>query len=135
MVIDFGTATTFDCVSARGEYLGGVIAPGLQISIEALFQKASKLPRVELIRPPHVVGKNTVHSMQSGIVYGYMSLVEGLIARLSKELEVEPLVIATGGLAPLIAKETEVIDHVDELLTLKGLLYLYKLNVEDHRKS
>jgi type III pantothenate kinase len=132
VVIDFGTATTFDCVSARGEYLGGVIAPGLQISIEALFQKASKLPRVELIRPPHVVGKNTVHSMQSGIVYGYMSLVEGLIVRLSKELEVEPLVIATGGLAPLIAKETEAIDYVDELLTLKGLLYLYELNREDH---
>jgi len=135
VVIDFGTATTFDCVSARGEYLGGVIAPGLQISIEALFQKASKLPRVELLRPPHVVGKNTVHSMQSGIVYGYMSLVEGLIARLSKEMEVNPLVIATGGLAPLIANETEVIDHVDELLTLKGLLHLYELNRDDHHRS
>lgn len=135
VVIDFGTATTFDCVSARGEYLGGVIAPGLQISMEALFQKASKLPRVELLRPPHVVGKNTVHSMQSGIVYGYISLVEGLIARLSTELEIKPLVIATGGLASLIANETTIIDHVDNLLTLKGLLHLYELNPEGQRRT
>jgi len=128
IVIDFGTATTFDCISSQGEYLGGVIAPGLQISMEALFQKASKLPRVELARPPRVLGRNTVHSMQSGIVYGYMSLVEGLVDRLSGEIEGNPLVIATGGLASLIARETKVIDHVDELLTLKGLLHLYELN-------
>ncbi|MBN2332659.1 MAG: type III pantothenate kinase [Deltaproteobacteria bacterium] len=128
VVIDFGTATTFDCVSAKGEYLGGIIAPGLQISIEALFQRASKLPRVEMIRPREVVGKNTVHSMQSGIVYGYLSLVEGLVSRISHELQTEPLVIATGGLAPLIARETATIDQVDELLTLDGLLYLYELN-------
>ncbi len=136
IVIDFGTATTFDCISSRGEYLGGVISPGLQISMEALFQKASKLPRVELLRPPRVLGRNTVHSMQSGIVYGYMSLVEGLVARLSEELDSKPLVIATGGLASLIARETEVIDHVDELLTLKGLLHLYELNhPADQRRS
>ena len=135
VVIDFGTATTFDCVSPRGEYLGGVIAPGLQISIEALFQKASKLPRVELRRPLRVVGKNTVHSMQSGIIYGYISLVEGLIARLSKEMEAKPLVIATGGLATLIADETLIIDHVDNLLTLKGLLHLYELNQEGAHRT
>ncbi len=128
IVIDFGTATTFDCVSAKGEYLGGVIAPGLQISTEALYQRASKLPRVELCRPRGVVGKNTVHSMQSGIVYGYLSLVEGLVARLVRELRFSPLVIATGGLASLIADGSEVIAEVDELLTLKGLLKLYELN-------
>ncbi|MBW1645337.1 MAG: type III pantothenate kinase [Deltaproteobacteria bacterium] len=128
IVIDFGTATTFDCVSARGEYLGGVIAPGLQISTEALYQRASKLPRVELCRPREVVGKNTVHSMQSGIVYGYLSLVDGLVDRLVAELKFSPLVIATGGLASLIAGSSQVIDEVDELLTLKGLLKLYELN-------
>ncbi|MBN2232489.1 MAG: type III pantothenate kinase [Deltaproteobacteria bacterium] len=128
IVIDFGTATTFDCVSARGEYLGGVIAPGLQISTEALFQRASKLPRVELVQPPAVIGRNTVQSMQSGIVNGYISLVEGLVARLATELGDDPRVIATGGLAPLIGPLTEAIHEVDELLTLKGLVRLYEMN-------
>jgi type III pantothenate kinase len=128
IVIDFGTATTFDCVSARGEYLGGVIAPGLQISTEALFQRASKLPRVELVRPPAVIGKNTVQSMQSGIVYGYIGLVEGLVVRIAAELGENPWVIATGGLAPLIGRQTKAIHEVDELLTLKGLVRLYEMN-------
>ena len=128
IVIDFGTATTFDCISAKGEYLGGVIAPGLQISTEALYQRASKLPRVELHRPKEVVGKNTVHSMQSGIIYGYLSLVDGLVERLIAELRFSPLTIATGGLASLMASNSSVIDKVDELLTLKGLLKLYELN-------
>jgi type III pantothenate kinase len=128
IVIDFGTATTFDCVSARGEYLGGVIAPGLQISTEALFQRASKLPRVELVRPPAVIGKNTVQSMQSGIVNGYIGLVEGLVVRIAAELGENPRVIATGGLAPLIGRQTKAIHEVDELLTLRGLVRLYEMN-------
>ncbi|MBN2808691.1 MAG: type III pantothenate kinase [Deltaproteobacteria bacterium] len=128
VIIDFGTATTFDCVSQKGEYIGGVIAPGMHISMEALCQRASKLPRVELIRPPEVVGRNTVQCMQSGVVYGYLSLVEGLVARIKEELKLDLLVIATGGLARVVARETEVIDEVDEFLTLEGLKYLYDLN-------
>lgn len=128
VIIDFGTATTFDCVSAKGEYIGGVIAPGMHISMEALCQRASKLPRVELSRPREVVGKNTVHCMQSGIVYGYLSLVEGLIARIKDELKLDLVVVATGGLAKVVERETGIIDDVDEFLTLKGLKYLYDLN-------
>ncbi|MCK5539521.1 MAG: type III pantothenate kinase [Deltaproteobacteria bacterium] len=128
VIIDFGTATTFDCVSAKGEYVGGVIAPGMHISMEALCQRASKLPRVELIRPRDVVGKNTVHCMQSGIVYGYLALVEGLVLRIKNELRLALLVVATGGLAKIVERETTVIDDVDEFLTLKGLKYLYDLN-------
>jgi type III pantothenate kinase len=128
IIIDFGTATTFDCVSVRGEYLGGVIAPGMHISMEALCQRASKLPRVELVRPREVVGKNTVQCMQSGVVYGYLSLVEGLIERIRGELGSDLFVVATGGLARVVERETGVIDEVDELLTLEGLKYLYNLN-------
>ncbi|HDS16419.1 MAG TPA: type III pantothenate kinase [Proteobacteria bacterium] len=128
VIIDFGTATTFDCVSAKGEYLGGVIAPGMNISMEALCQRTSKLPRVELKRPREVVGKNTVHSIQSGLVYGYLALVEGLVARIKKELESDLLVIATGGLAKVIERETKIINEVDEFLTLKGLRYIYDMN-------
>ncbi len=128
IIIDFGTATTFDCVSAKGEYLGGVIAPGMHISMEALCQRASKLPRVELVRPREVVGKNTVQCMQSGVVYGYLSLVEGLIERIRGELGHDLLVVATGGLARVVEKETGAIDEVDDLLTLEGLKYLYNLN-------
>ncbi|MCK5914520.1 MAG: type III pantothenate kinase, partial [Deltaproteobacteria bacterium] len=128
IIIDFGTATTFDCVSDKGEYLGGVIAPGMNISMEALCSRASKLPRVELRRPKEVVGKNTVHCMQSGIVYGYLSLVEGLIAKIKNELKKDLVVVATGGLAQVIDRETDIIDDVDEFLTLKGLKYLYDLN-------
>lgn len=128
VIIDFGTATTFDCVSDKGEYLGGVIAPGMNISMEALCSRASKLPRVELRRPKEVVGKNTVHCMQSGIVYGYLSLVEGLIAKIKAELATDLLVVATGGLAKVVDRETNIIDDVDDFLTLKGLKILYDMN-------
>jgi len=128
VIIDFGTATTFDCVSEKGEYLGGVIAPGMNISMEALCSRASKLPRVELRRPKEVVGKNTVHCMQSGIVYGYLSLVEGLIAKIKDELKSDLLVVATGGLAKVVDQETDIIDDVDDFLTLKGLKFLYDMN-------
>jgi hypothetical protein len=113
VVVDFGTATTFDCVSERGEYLGGVIAPGIGISVEALFQRASKLPRVELVRPKNVIGKNTVNSMQSGILFGYTGLVDGIVERIRKEYKSPPRVIATGGLAHLIAAESATIERVD----------------------
>jgi len=129
IVVDFGTATTFDYVSERGDYMGGVITPGIMISCEALFQKASKLPRVEIFaRPPSVLAKNTIASMNAGIVYGYAGLVEGIIARMKKEVNHELYVIATGGLAPLIASECPVIDEVDEYLTLKGLKIIFDRN-------
>ena len=133
IVVDFGTATTFDCVSAAGEYLGGVICPGMMISVEALFKSASKLPRVELIKPKSVIGKNTVQSMQAGIIYGYVGLVDGIVKRLKKEYKNPPKVIATGGLSTLIASETESVDHVDEYLTLDGLRILYDRNHRTER--
>jgi type III pantothenate kinase len=128
IAVDFGTATTFDCVTPKGEYLGGVITPGVQISAEALFSRAARLSRVELAVPPRVVGRNPVHSMQSGIVYGYAGLVDGLCARLRRELDYPCRVIATGGLARLIGPETEAIEHVDDDLTLTGLRLLYERN-------
>ncbi len=124
IVVDFGTATTFDCVTPKGEYLGGVITPGVQISAEALFARAARLSRVEIALPPKVVGRNPVHSMQSGIVYGYAGLVDGLCARLKKELGYPCRVVATGGLAKLIAPQTEAIEAVDNDLTLTGLRIL-----------
>jgi type III pantothenate kinase len=130
IVVDFGTATTFDCVSAKGEYLGGVIAPGIGISAEALFTHASKLPRVELVRPRTVVGKNTVHSMQAGIVFGYVGLVDGIVRRLISEMGDDPSVVATGGLAALIAAESETIELVDDQLTLEGLKIIHRRNVK-----
>lgn len=129
IVVDFGTATTFDVVSSKGEYLGGAIAPGLGISTEALFQHASKLPRVELVRPRSAIGKTTVHSMQAGLIFGYAGLVDALVRRIITELGGEkPAVIATGGIAPLVASETETIEEVDELLTLTGLRILHDRN-------
>jgi type III pantothenate kinase len=127
--VDFGTATTFCAVSERAEYLGGAIAPGIIISSDALFQRASKLPRVELKIPEKYVGKNTVSSMQAGIVYGYAGLVEHIVNNMKKELSWDNAkVIATGGLARLIAGQTRAIDIVDSLLTLDGLHIIYKLN-------
>lgn len=128
IIVDFGTATTYCYVNEHAEYMGGAIAPGINISMEALFDRASKLPRVELTRPEHVVGKNTVSAMQAGILYGYVGQVEGLVGRMKAESKKVPTVIATGGLAPLIGKETDVIDVVDDYLTLKGLKLIYECN-------
>lgn len=129
IVVDLGTATTFDFVSEKGDYMGGVIAPGVSISAEALYARASKLPRVEIARPPHVVGKNTVAAMQAGIFYGYVGLVEGIVERMKRELRCDPLVVATGGLARAIAAETPKIQIIDENLTLEGLRIIYEKNV------
>jgi len=128
IVVDFGTATTFDCISAKGEYLGGAISPGMQISASALFAHAAKLPRSEIARPPRAIGRNTVHSMQAGIVFGYVGLVDGLVRRLAAEMKTEVSVIATGGLARLIEPESETIEEVDEYLTLEGLRLIYHRN-------
>ncbi len=127
-VVDFGTATTFDAISAEGDYLGGAIAPGIGIAAEALFQRTAKLPRVDLVRPPTVVGKNTVQSMQSGLLFGYVGLVEGIVTRFRNELGQAMKVIATGGLAALIAAETSVVDAVDPWLTLEGLRLIWEMN-------
>jgi len=129
VVIDFGTATTFDYISRRGEYLGGVICPGVLISCEALFQKASKLPRPQVfVKPRSILGKNTMDSMNAGIIYGYASLVEGIIRRFEKELGCPVRTIATGGLAGVIAPVCEVIEEVDPYLTLRGLKILFERN-------
>lgn len=129
IVIDFGTATTFDAISEKGEYLGGAIVPGIMISSEALFQRASRLPRVEMFMPPkHVIGKDTIDSIKSGVMHGNAALVDGMVSRIKKEMmgdpivsTTEPMVIATGGLAPLMADLSESIEVVDSALTLEGL--------------
>ena len=129
IVVDFGTATTFDYISQDGVYMGGAIAPGVLISCEALFQKASKLPRVEIFaRPKRVIAKDTVSSMNVGIVYGYAGLVDGIVRRIKKESGEGPTVIATGGLASLISDVSETIDCVEEFLTLQGLMTIFKKN-------
>jgi type III pantothenate kinase len=127
-VVDFGTGTTFDAISKEGDYLGGAIAPGIGIASEALFIRTAKLPRVDVQRPPSVIGRNTVHSMQSGLLFGYVSLVEGMVARFQKELGPDMKVIATGGFAEVIAAETQVIDIIAPWLTLDGLRILWELN-------
>ena len=127
VVVVFGTASTWDVVSEKGEFLGGVIAPGLEIAAEALFSRAAKLPRIELAAPTRVIGKGTVDSMQAGLVYGYVGLVEGLTKRVLAEMG-EGKVVATGGLAPVIARYTRIFDVVDEDLTLKGLRLLWERN-------
>ena len=127
-VVDFGTATTFDAISAQGDYLGGAIAPGIGIAADALFQRTAKLPRVDLQRPPSAIGRNTVHSLQSGLLFGYVSLVEGMVARFRAELGPKMKVVGTGGLAELIAKETSAIDVLAPWLTLDGLRIIYELN-------
>lgn len=127
-IVDFGTATTFDALNAQGEYLGGSIVPGVQIAAQALFSRTSKLPRVDLSRPPSVIGRNTTHAIQSGLLFGYTSLVEGMVARIKAELGADTQVIATGGLADLISRETKVFDVVDPWLTLQGLRIIHELN-------
>jgi type III pantothenate kinase len=128
IVVDFGTATTFDAVSARGEYLGGVICPGVQISADALFQRAARLPRIDVRKPAVVIGRNTVASMESGLFYGYVGMVEGLVQRIRAELGPETICVATGGLADIIAPETALIEHVDPDLTLHGLRIVWERN-------
>jgi type III pantothenate kinase len=128
IIVDFGTATTFCAVTKDGEYLGGAICPGIKISAEALFQRASKLPRVELVKPARIIGGDTVTAMQSGIIYGYAGLVDGIVERMKKELSLEARVVATGGLAELVSSETRNFLEVKADLTLDGLRLLYELN-------
>jgi type III pantothenate kinase len=127
-IVDFGTATIFDALSAEGEYLGGAIAPGIGIASDALFKRAAKLPKVEIMRPPAAIGRNTVQSLQSGLLYGYVGLVEGMVTRFRAELGSEMKTIGTGALVELIAKETKSIDIVDPWLALQGLKVIYDLN-------
>jgi type III pantothenate kinase len=128
VIVDFGTATTFDIVTEDAQYIGGVIAPGLMISAEALFARAARLPRVDIKRPPSVVGSNTVVNMQSGLYYGYLGLVDGILARIKSEYSGLRRIVATGGYAPLLAHDSEHIEEVDENLTLRGLKIIHDLN-------
>ncbi|MDD4356943.1 MAG: type III pantothenate kinase [Smithellaceae bacterium] len=128
IIVDFGTATTFDYVSPKGEYMGGCIAPGIVISSEALFARASKLPRVEFSKPRTIITKDTVSAIQAGIMFGYAGLVDGIVNRMKAEAKTKPFVIATGGLARIVAEEAKSIDKIDEMLTLDGLRIIYELN-------
>jgi type III pantothenate kinase len=127
-IVDFGTATTFDALSVEGEYLGGAIAPGIGIAAQALFQRTAKLPRVDISRPPAAIGRNTVHALQSGLLFGYVGLVEGMVGRFREELGPEMKVIGTGGEVDLIARETKVIEILAPWLTLDGLRMIYEMN-------
>jgi type III pantothenate kinase len=135
IIVDFGTATTFCYINERKHYMGGAIAPGIGISSEALYSKAAKLPRIEIARPDEIIAKNTVSAMQAGILYGYVGQVEGIVSRMKSQVQTNPKVIATGGLAYLIANESTAIDVVDPYLTLKGLRSIYIRNTENHQKK
>ena len=128
IIVDFGTATTFEAITAAGEYLGGAIAPGVGVAADALAQRAARLPVVDIAQPPSPIGRNTVHSIQSGLFYGYVGLVEGMVARFKAELKTDAQVIGTGGLAPLFASATDVLDVIAPWLTLDGLRILYEMN-------
>lgn len=132
IVVDFGTATTYCYIDENKQYMGGAIAPGITISTEALYSRAAKLPRIEIARPDNIIGKNTVSAMQSGILFGYVGQVEGIVKRMKWQASQEPKVIATGGLASLIANESDCIDIVDPFLTLKGLEIIYERNRVGH---
>ena len=127
-VVDFGTATTFNAITKDGEYLGGAITAGVNLAAEALFTHAAKLPRIDLQRPPSVIGRNTIHAMQSGLLFGYVSMVEGMVARFRSELGSDMKVIATGGMAEVIAKETQIVNFIAPWLTLDGLRIIWELN-------
>ena len=127
-VVDFGTATTFNAITKEGEYLGGAITAGVNLAAESLFTRAAKLPRIDLQRPPSVIGRNTIHAMQSGLLFGYVCMVEGMVERFRRELGDDMKVVATGGLAEVVAKETPVIQHIAPWLTLDGLRIIWELN-------
>jgi type III pantothenate kinase len=135
IIIDFGTATTFCVVDGEGRYIGGAISPGIGISAEALFQRAAKLPRIELVKPRQVIGRNTVAGMQSGMIFGYVGLVDGIVSRMVREIGAKPKVVATGGMAEIIAGESETIDLVNQDLTLEGLRIIYQRNQKERKQA
>ena len=135
IVVDIGTATTFDVVAENGDYLGGVIAPGIGISSEALFQRAAQLPRVALVTPKTVVCRNTISAMQSGVIFGFVGQIDEIVRRIKAEMKMEMRVVATGGLARMISRESKTIDKVDNFLTLTGLRVLYERNLPEPKKE